>query len=459
MPSLLSFEKPITPLPYMVWVLGIFLSQHVLVLAISQLYPSLVSVGPDWEFAFALVPLHMLGLRILSSASAARESGVATPLLIATLLYQLLVIWSLVVLSFRRTADANWPGWIVALAIVPVIQIAVFLGLSLAPPRASAPTRPSLKGESAARWTTGTRGLLAGIVLTVAAVALSTLVFGSYGYGVFVIAPFLVGFTTAAIANARCDLGARDTNRLVAGTITLGGLALIAVALEGAICLLMAAPLGFVMARLGGMLGRAVAVHRLSSARQTLSSVAVLPIVLVGELLFAPMAPFETHNTIVIDAPPARVWEAIVKMERIDGPPPVGADLGIAYPLGATIMGEGVGATRFGAFSTGIAVERVTEWETGRKLTFTVLQDLPSMRELSPYADLHAPHSIGYFATKETSFELIPSESGGTQLIERTSHILKLEPVLYWLPLAYVMVDQNNARVLTWIKHQAEHDQ
>ena len=316
-----------------------------------------------------------------------------------------------------------------------------------------------MQGESATRWTTGTRGLLAGIALTVAAVALSTLVFGSYGYGVFVISPFLVGFTTAAIANAQRDLGARDTNRLVAGTITLGGLALIAVALEGAICLLMAAPLGFVMARLGGVLGRAVAVHRLSSARQTLSSVAVLPIVLVGEFLLAPMAPFETHNTVIIDAPPARVWEAIVKMERIDGPPPVGADLGIAYPLRATIVGEGVGATRFGAFSTGTAVERVTEWETGRKLTFAVLNDVPSMRELSPYAELNTPHSIGYFFTKETSFELIPSESGGTQLIERTSHILKLEPALYWLPLASVMIDQNNARVLAWIKHQAERDQ
>ena len=39
MPFPLSFEKPITRLPYIAWVLGIFLSQHVLVLAMSQLYP------------------------------------------------------------------------------------------------------------------------------------------------------------------------------------------------------------------------------------------------------------------------------------------------------------------------------------------------------------------------------------------------------------------------------------
>ena len=81
------------------------------------------------------------------------------------------------------------------------------------------------------------------------------------------------------------------------------------------------------------------------------------------------------------------------------------------YPLGASVIGEGVGATRLGVFSTGTALERVTEWEPGRKLAFAVLQDVPAMRELSPYAHVHAPHNIGYFSTKETSFELIPGRA------------------------------------------------
>ena len=454
MPFPFSFEKPIRRLPYAAWVLGIFLSQHALALAISQVYPWLVSVRMDWEFA--LMPLHAFGVRILASASIGRETGAATPLVIATLLYHLLVMWSLVALSFRRAADADLPGWIAVLAIPPAVQIAVLLGLSLAPTRAGAPTRPAMKAESVAKWTAGAQGFLAGVALTVAAIALSTLVFGGYGYGAFVISPFLVGATTAAIANARNDMGIGYTSRLVTSTVTLGGLALVALAIEGIICLIMAAPLGLAMAWLGGLLGRAIALHRRNSAGQTLSSFAVLPIVLVGEFLLAPMVSFETYNTISIDAPPARVWEAIVNMERIDAPPPAGFRLGMAYPLGASMIGEGVGATRLGVFSTGTALERVTEWEPGRKLAFAVLQDVPAMRELSPYAHVHAPHNIGYFSTKETSFELIPRESGGTRLIERTSHILKLEPVLYWLPLARLMVDQNNARVLAHIRRQAE---
>lgn len=39
---------------------------------------------------------------------------------------------------------------------------------------------------------------------------------------------------------------------------------------------------------------------------------------------------------------------------------------------------------------------------------------------------------------------------------ERTSHELKLDPALYWLPFARLMVDTNNSRVLRHIKRQSE---
>jgi hypothetical protein len=120
------------------------------------------------------------------------------------------------------------------------------------------------------------------------------------------------------------------------------------------------------------------------------------------------------------------------------------------------VFGEGVGALRYGDFSTGTAVERVTEWQENRKLTFTVLKDIPGLRELSPYRHVHAPHVHGYFTTRETSFELVPRADGVTEIVERTSHQLKLDPALYWLPFARYMVDTNNARVLRHIKQQAE---
>jgi hypothetical protein len=98
----------------------------------------------------------------------------------------------------------------------------------------------------------------------------------------------------------------------------------------------------------------------------------------------------------------------------------------------------------------------VTEWIPNRKLAFVVESDVPSMRELSPYQHVHAPHAVGYFRTTLTSFELVPRADGGTEIVEQTSHQLKLEPVLYWLPMARWIVHLNNTRVLAHIKQQAE---
>jgi hypothetical protein len=109
---------------------------------------------------------------------------------------------------------------------------------------------------------------------------------------------------------------------------------------------------------------------------------------------------------------------------------------------------------RRGEFSTGTALERVTEWIPNRKLAFAVLEDVAGMRELSPYAHVHAPHVVGYFRTKEASFELSARPDGAT--VERTSHELRLEPVLYWMPMARYVVHVNNARVLAHIRRRAE---
>jgi hypothetical protein len=143
-------------------------------------------------------------------------------------------------------------------------------------------------------------------------------------------------------------------------------------------------------------------------------------------------------------------------MDRIDEPLTLPFRLGVAYPIAGHVIGEGVGALRRGEFSTGIADERVTEWVPLRKLSFAVASDVPAMHELSPYRHVHAPHAVGYFRTIDTSFELVQGPDGSTQINERTSHELRLDPILYWLPLARWVIHQNNSRVLAHIRRQAE---
>jgi hypothetical protein len=384
---------------------------------------------------------------------------VSDPILILTLGYLLIVAWALAALSLRRAADANISGWIAAAAIAPVVQIPVILVLCLAPPCVAEDSLPGdARERSATEWRAAAQGLIAGLGLTLAAVAVGALVFGAYGYGMFVVSPFVIGAMTAYLGNRQHDIGPTRTAILVTGATVLGCIGLLMFALEGIVCMVLAAPLGIVMALVGGALGRPIALLTRRAPRRTLPALALLPLVFAVENVIAETTSFDTTETIVVNAPPERVWKAVVNMDPLDEPPALPFRLGLAYPLRGEIIGEGVGALRRGEFSTGIAIERITEWVPERKLAFVVVSDVPAMQEISPYQHVHAPHVTGYFLTAGTSFELASLADSRTRIIERTSHQLKLDPVFYWLPMARFVVHENNARVLAHIKRQSERD-
>jgi uncharacterized membrane protein YhaH (DUF805 family) len=442
--SLFAFEGKIRPLPYALWSLGVFFSQHLAVLVVSGAQGHRLAA----EWSFYLMPLRSL-------VTLERPSSI---MLIAALAYLLIAAWALAALAFRRAADADLSEGIAVFAIAPIVQLPAILFLCFAP-SPSAQNHSSVADDAGAEnreWAAAAQGVVAGMALTLFAVAVGALVFGTYGFGMFIASPFVIGATTAYFANRKIDLGGSRTSMLVAGAAALGGIALVMAALEGIVCIVLASPLGIGVALIGGLLGRAIAQSTRRSPAQTLSGLALLPLVFALESVLATTTSFDTSQTIEVDAPPAAVWNAIVHMATIDAPLAVPFRLGVAYPLGGEFLGEGVGAMRRGEFSTGTAVERVTEWVPNRKIAFVVVTDVPAMRELSPYRHVHAPHVVGYFRTSYTSFELAPRPDGGTEIIERTSHELKLEPALYWLPMARWIVHANNARVLAHVRQQAE---
>jgi uncharacterized membrane protein YhaH (DUF805 family) len=449
-----TFKGKIGRASYAAWSIAIFLSQYLIPLYAGQLRN-----------------LDVLSYFISHRALQAVGGGAGLlPALGAA--YLLIAAWALAALAFRRANDANNGAWAAAFAITPIVQIPVILALCFAPSqpdrdlvgcfassetdREPRTTVPHAGSSQPILWASAVRGVLAGVALTAAAVALGTLVFGTYGSTLFLLTPFVVGIVSAYTANHQSDIGGRQTAWTVFIAVLLGGLTLVAVAVEGVICIVMAAPLGLGMALLGGVLGRAMALQARRPAGQPLQCIALLPLMFALEHVLPPSAHFQTEQTITVAAPPELVWKSILSTDPIEGPLALPFRLGVAYPLRGEFRGEGVGAERLGEFSTGTAIERVTEWVPDRKLAFVVVRDIPGMRELSPYEHVHAPHVIGYFRTTYTSFELVRRSDGGTDIIERTSHELRLDPVPYWLPMARWIVRQNNARVLEHIRIHAE---
>lgn len=383
----------------------------------------------------------------------ARLIEFSPPALAATLLLAILSSGAVALLSLWRARDAGRGHVAALLALIPVIQVPAILLLALLPPgKRSAPPQPA--AAHAANITDIAAGVVLGMGLCVFAVVVSALVVGMYGYALFVLAPLMMGLVTGYRTNLRTVISAHDTTNLVLLAATLGGGMLIAVALEGFICLLMAAPLALLCAWIGGVTGREMAIRR--RGNPTAMSLAAIPAVVLLEAMVPSPLQLASAESIVIDAAPAQVWQAVVANDDIGPAPALPFRLGLAYPIASELRGEGVGAERIGRFSTGVARERVTVWEPGRRLAFQVLSTPPVMHELSPWPTVHAPHAVGYFQTAWTSFDLAPLADGRTRLTVRAAHTLRLDPAPYWEPMARLAIQANNRRVLAHLKARAE---
>jgi len=434
-----TFRGPITPGNYALAAPALVLSQHVVV-AVSYAWFH----APLWPDAnFWLLPLRRL----------AELPGLPPWVAALGFVFCLAVSWMLAALSFRRADRAGYAYLLAALAIVPGLQIGAILLLTILPGRRDELDAPRPVGLNTAHVLQGT---LAGISIIVLAVLISAVTFGSYGWGLFVMTPFLVGFTTAYLANRDVALPRGQTTLLVLAASGLGALALIMCALEGLVCVLLASPLGALVAGIGAAFGKGLAEigHRRG---KPLLCLALLPGLFALEAAIPPAIPISHSQSIDIGAPPTTVWDALTSDAPLGPPPWPVAKAGFAYPISGRLVSEGVGAERIGVFSTGIARERVTEWMPGRRLSFALLSQPPMMEEMSPYRRVHAPHVSGYFITTRTSFTLTPLPDGRTRLTIADSHLLRLEPALYWEPMARWAIAQNVERVLRSIKGRSEH--
>lgn len=446
-----AFEGRVGALDYALLAPALVLSQHLLVFLAYRSYGATLEAG----LLFWLSPL-----RSLAFLPNVALPNLSAPAAAAAFAYSLLIAWLLALLSFRRASASGESFALAALVILPAFQIPIVLLLSVLPTRSAGPAEPS----SADASTTGAsdvagilQGVIAGVTIVVAAVLVSALTFGAYGWGLFVATPFLVGISTAYLANRRAELTARKTRRLVLLAGLLGTLALLMLALEGLMCILLVGPLAALVAVAGGAIGRAAALAR-NARDKPLLSLAWLPAIFALEAAMPPAVPIAVHHSIEIAAPPASVWNALISNAPIASSPGLVGQAGLAFPIRSRLTGEGVGAERIGLFSTGSAHERVTNWAPGKTLVFKLLGQPPAMEEMSPWRRVHAPHVEGYFETDETRFELAPLPCGGTRLTIRAGHILRIDPALYWEPIARWAIGRNVARVLDDLRSKAEGD-
>jgi uncharacterized membrane protein YhaH (DUF805 family) len=366
-------------------------------------------------------------------------------------------------LTLKRLRDLQWSPFWVLLFFVPGINLLFFLLLCAVPGKAKEAEASEPKWI---RWLPDSKlgaTLLSVAVTTLAAsllVYLGTHWMRHYGWGLFCGIPFAQGFVSVQVAAARQKVGWARAILLATLCVLVTGLVLLAVALEGVICLVMAFPIAWVLAVVGALLGTALQHSIWPVRRRVQVSCAAWAALAVG-IVTEPRLQWPVHvapvvTSVDIAAPPETVWRHVVVFSELDPPKEWFFRLGVAYPKHAVIRGTGVGAVRNCVFSTGPFVEPITVWDEPNLLAFDVTAQPQPMIELSWVDELHTPHLDGYLRSVKGQFRLERLPDGGTRLEGTTWYANLIWPEAYWRVWSDWFIHGIHGRVLNHIKREAE---
>ncbi|SPE31040.1 conserved membrane hypothetical protein [Candidatus Sulfopaludibacter sp. SbA3] len=298
---------------------------------------------------------------------------------------------------------------------------------------------------------TGVR-LLVGLLLFAILIAAGIAIIhaGGYGLTLFVTFPVLLGGVASWVFRPATHFRALMLGVLAAAVASVG---LLLLRLDGLICIVMALPLTAPLAALGSWL-----VYQAEPSGRIRRGLGILLMLPPGMLWDAAAPPpvFEVHTSLVINAPPEKIWKYVVSFPPLPEPHEWYFRAGLAYPTLTRIEGSGAGATRYCEFSTGPVVEPIEVWDEARLLRFRVTESPAPMHELSPYAQVEPKHLHGYLVSKEGQFLLTPLDHGRT-LVEGTSWYQHgLWPAGYWRVWSDAIIHRIHLRVLHHIKTLAE---
>jgi len=372
-------------------------------------------------------------------------------------------VWLGVALTVKRLRALRMPAALVLLFFVPAVSLGLFFCLCILPTQQVQAGAGSVAQRAGAvrisRVSDSTLALVISIPICLAAAWLATRI-PSYGLGLFVALPFCLGLLSVLIYTWRRPYSygqCLGVGMAACGIVSLG---LLVFALEGIICLMMAAPIAIGLAALGASLGYVIqsqTYRRWESAAMLVLLAAFPPAIIGSEGLMRTAAPeFAVRSAIEVNAPPERVWKQVVEFSQLPEPAEWLFRAGIAYPIRAEIHGRGAGAIRYCIFSTGPFVEPITTWDEPRLLEFSVSRVPAPMRELSPYGGLHPPHLDGFLVSHKGRFELTPLPGGRTRLEGVTWYSHDLWPASYWRLWSNYIIHRIHLRVLEHIEKEAE---
>lgn len=278
---------------------------------------------------------------------------------------------------------------------------------------------------------------------------------GQYGIALFILTPLFIGAGSVILYGYKKQITKKEAVKIGFLTLVVFTAGLIICAIEGIICIAMAAPFGALLTWLGSLIGFSIVTQKSNSTPAAMIIlIGIIPSVAFIEKDRIPTLTSVT-TSIEINADPETVWKNVIEFPQLNEPEEFIFKTGIAYPVKAKIEGSGVGAIRHCNFTTGSFVEPITVWNEPRLLKFDVVEQPEPMKELS-FWDIDAPHLHDYFVSKQGQFKLTPLPNGKTKLEGTTWYYNNIAPEFYWQLWSDMIIHKIHIRVLTHIKANSE---
>lgn len=263
-------------------------------------------------------------------------------------------------------------------------------------------------------------------------------------YATFIGIPLVIGAMTAYLSRPRSSLA-------MVMKITTLLLCIVAPALgEGVICLIMAAPIIYVVAALGYLLVEAIR-NSLGPRGPGSTLVVVMLPFLLAELTSTPHSIRDPRTMTVRDerfvaAPPGVVWQTLRQGNLVSRQFPLFLQAGFPLPTKLQRQSNGLARLTFDPGSerwpgTNVIVSRELQDPANRRLTFVIQEDGTKLARWLTFV--------------RTSFEVVPCP-GGCRLRQTTVFRQRMQPGVYWNPLESFAVGQMHIYALSHIQRLAE---
>src|SRR2546428_2753513 len=260
-----------------------------------------LATGRFWSPLDYLLPFYLL--------RAEKLAGAPAWFLPAFVLWTLPFLWIGVAMTLRRAGDAGRAPWLALAFFVPLVNYVVILALCRPP---TVPLNPR-EERAGGRPVDAPPALVlyriaAGLAVALPTILLNVYVLRRYSTSLFLGTPFTLGAVTGYVFNRTAPQGAGATAQVVSLSLVLLAGAMLLFALEGLVCVALALPLALVLAILGGVFGRVIALHTPGRPSQLAGLVLAVPLLAGVDQVRGPERGYGVNDSVVVAAPPAPLW-------------------------------------------------------------------------------------------------------------------------------------------------------